>query len=77
MYPSALRMQKKQDKELVEHMLKMVGLEDFRKDYPHQLSGGMAQRVALVRSLINHPDILLLGRASWRAGRIYQNEYAG
>lgn len=50
----------KQDKELVEHMLKMVGLEDFRKDYPHQLSGGMAQRVALVRSLINHPDILLL-----------------
>ena len=53
-------MQKKQDKELVEHMLKMVGLEDFRKDYPHQLSGGMAQRVALVRSLINHPDILLL-----------------
>ena len=56
----SLRMQKKQDKELVEHMLKMVGLEDFRKDYPHQLSGGMAQRVALVRSLINHPDILLL-----------------
>ena len=48
----SLRMQKKQDKELVEHMLKMVGLEDFRKDYPHQLSGGMAQRVALVRSLI-------------------------
>ena len=38
----SLRMQKKQDKELVEHMLKMVGLEDFRKDYPHQLSGGMA-----------------------------------
>ena len=56
----SLRMQKKQDKELVEHMLKMVGLEEFRKDYPHQLSGGMAQRVALVRSLINHPDILLL-----------------
>ena len=56
----SLSMQKKQDKELVEHMLKMVGLEDFRKDYPHQLSGGMAQRVALVRSLINHPDILLL-----------------
>ncbi len=54
------RMQKKIDKELVEHMLEMVGLQDFRKDYPHQLSGGMAQRVALVRSLINQPDILLL-----------------
>lgn len=54
------RMQKKIDKELVDHMLEMVGLQDFRKDYPHQLSGGMAQRVALVRSLINQPDILLL-----------------
>ena len=56
----SLRMQKKYDKEKVERMLRMVGLEDFRKDYPHQLSGGMAQRVALVRSLINEPDILLL-----------------
>ena len=56
----SLRMQKKYNKEKVEKMLKMVGLEEFRKDYPHQLSGGMAQRVALVRSLINNPDILLL-----------------
>ena len=56
-----MRMQGRRDyKEKVERMLKMVGLEDFRKDYPHQLSGGMAQRVALVRSLINSPDILLL-----------------
>ena len=57
----SMRMQGRRDyKEKVERMLKMVGLEDFRKDYPHQLSGGMAQRVALVRSLINSPDILLL-----------------
>ena len=41
-------------------MLKVIGLESFRNDYPGQLSGGMAQRVALVRSLINEPDILLL-----------------
>ena len=41
-------------------MLKLIGLEDFRNDYPAQLSGGMAQRVALVRSLINEPDILLM-----------------
>ena len=40
----SLRMQKKYNKEKVEKMLKMVGLEEFRKDYPHQLSGGMAQR---------------------------------
>lgn len=57
----SMRMQgKKNYKEKAEQMLRMVGLEDFRKDYPHQLSGGMAQRVALVRSLINSPDILLL-----------------
>ena len=44
----------------VERMLKIIGLESFRNDYPGQLSGGMAQRVSLVRSLINEPDILLL-----------------
>lgn len=58
----SLKMQKKykSSKERVNHMLEMIGLESFRKDYPGQLSGGMAQRVALVRSLINEPDILLL-----------------
>lgn len=44
----------------VAHMLEVIGLEGFRDDYPGQLSGGMAQRVALMRSLINEPDILLL-----------------
>lgn len=44
----------------VENMIKVIGLEGFREDYPGQLSGGMAQRVALVRSLINEPPILLL-----------------
>ena len=48
----------KEDK--VENMIKVIGLEGFREDYPAQLSGGMAQRVALVRSLINEPPILLL-----------------
>lgn len=58
----SLRMQKKYkgNEDKVEKMLRMVGLEEFRKDYPHQLSGGMAQRVALVRTLINQPEILLL-----------------
>lgn len=50
----------KGNEDKVEHMLKVIGLESFRNDYPGQLSGGMAQRVALMRSLINEPDILLL-----------------
>lgn len=50
----------KGNEEKVERMLKVIGLESFRNDYPGQLSGGMAQRVALMRSLINEPDILLL-----------------
>ena len=41
-------------------MLNIIGLQDFKDDYPGQLSGGMAQRVALARSLISEPDILLL-----------------
>lgn len=41
-------------------MLEMIGLEAFSQDYPGQLSGGMAQRVALARSLISEPDILLM-----------------
>lgn len=56
----SLRMQKKNDDEKVERMLSLIGLEEFRNDYPGQLSGGMAQRVALVRALINEPDILLM-----------------
>ena len=58
----SLRMQNKfkGNEEEVERMLKVIGLEEFRDDYPGQLSGGMAQRVALVRTLINHPKILFL-----------------
>lgn len=46
--------------EQVEKMLQRIGLTAHGKDYPAQLSGGMAQRVALARSLINEPEILLL-----------------
>jgi len=48
------------NEEKVARMIHVIGLDKFKDDYPAQLSGGMAQRVALVRTLINEPEILLL-----------------
>jgi NitT/TauT family transport system ATP-binding protein/sulfonate transport system ATP-binding protein len=44
----------------VEEFLRLVGLDGFADAYPHQLSGGMAQRAALARAAINRPQVLLL-----------------
>jgi ABC-type nitrate/sulfonate/bicarbonate transport system ATPase subunit/flavin-dependent dehydrogenase len=56
--PALAEMQRREQE--VEEFMLVVGLEAFANVYPHQLSGGMAQRAALARALVNHPKILLL-----------------
>jgi len=50
----------KDNKEYVLDLLETYGLKDFISSYPENLSGGMRQRVALIRTLATKPDILLL-----------------
>lgn len=55
-----LRMPRSAYAQRAEELLKLVGLWDFRNDYPSVLSGGMQQRVALCRSLIHDPSLLVM-----------------
>jgi NitT/TauT family transport system ATP-binding protein len=47
-------------REVAHELLELVGLKDFSARYPWELSGGMQQRVAIARSLINDPTLLLM-----------------
>jgi NitT/TauT family transport system ATP-binding protein len=49
-----------EQKRQLSDMLRLISLEGFANHYPHQLSGGMRQRVELARALIGDSDILLL-----------------
>jgi len=61
LFPFEIMGAKSEEREAeVRHLFKLAGLEGFENSYPKQLSGGMKQRVSIVRSLSYNPPILLM-----------------
>ena len=58
--PSMKGMPNAEKRETVDHLLDVVGLQDFKEKAVYELSGGMQQRVALARCLANDPDVILM-----------------
>lgn len=54
------KLKKLDNQKEVNRLIDLVGLSGYENYYPSQLSGGMAQRVALARTMINRPDVFLL-----------------
>ena len=58
--PDMKKIPRAKSKPQVEHLLDIVGLQDFKDKAVYELSGGMQQRVALARCLANEPDVILM-----------------
>lgn len=58
--PEVKGMQKEERVRISQHYIDLIGLKGFENHYPHELSGGMKQRVGIARAYANNPKLLLM-----------------